>query len=117
VSRVQNSAAVKLFIVVFIVGAGIIFALRERGRKPLGAAPPLDFSSGMSQSARQQFFDGDFTIIRDARVLPSPVLEAFSEQNGSKLVIANPGKAFTVGDVIYDSTLPQKRLIFAGVSG
>jgi len=60
----------------------------------------------MSQSVRQQFLDGDFTIIRDVRVLPSPVLEAFTEQNGSRMVIANPGKDFIVGDVIYDSTVP-----------
>jgi hypothetical protein len=117
VRKVQKSSAVKFFIVVFIAGAGIVFALTERERKPLGQALPVDFSSAMSQSARQQFLDGDFTIISDVRVLPSHVLEAFTEQNGSRMVIANPGKDFIVGDVIYDSTVPQKRLIFAGVSG
>ena len=116
-SKVQKSAAVRVFIVVLIVGAVIVLALREREPKPLGEAPPLDFSSAMSQSARQQFLDGDFTIIRDARVLPGPVRQAFTEHNGSRLLIANPGKEFLVGDVIYDPTVPQKRLIFAGVSG
>jgi hypothetical protein len=64
--------------VVLIAGAGIVFALTERERKPLGQVAPLDFSSAMSPSARQQFLDGDFTIIRDAGVLLSPVLEAFT---------------------------------------
>jgi hypothetical protein len=115
--KVQKSAAVWVFIIVLIVGAVVVFALRERERKPLGEATSLEFSSAMSQSARQQFLDGDFTIIRDARVLPGPVLQAFTEHNGSRLLMANPGKEFIVGDVIYDPTVPRKRLIFAGVSG
>ena len=31
--------------------------------------------------------------------------------------MANPGKHFIEGDVIYDSSVPRERLIFAGVSG
>ena len=67
--------------------------------------------------ARQEFLDGDFTIIKDVGLLPRPVLQKFTEQNGSRPVIANPGKNFVVGDVIYDSSVPRERLIFAGVSG
>ena len=66
---------------------------------------------------RQQFLGGDFRIIKDVGLLPRPVLEKFTEQNGSRPVIANPGKNFVVGDVIYDSSVPRERLIFAGVSG
>ncbi len=116
--KVQKSGAVKLVVTVFIVAAGIVLALSRRDRKPLGEAPPLDFSSpGTSQLTRQQFLDGDFTIIQDVKLLPRPVLEKFTEQNGSRPVIANPGKNFVVGDVIYDSSTPRERLIFAGVSG
>ena len=32
-------------------------------------------------------------------------------------MMADPGKDFRATDVIYDSSLPSKRLIFAGVSG
>lgn len=31
--------------------------------------------------------------------------------------MANPGKNFRATDVVYDSALPYKRLIFGGVSG
>ena len=116
--KAQNSAAVRVVVIVFIVAAGIALALSRRDRKPLGETPPLDFSSqGTSQLARQQFLDGDFTVIKDVRLLPRPVLEKFTEQNGSRPVMVNPGKNFIVGDVIYDSNVPRERLIFAGVSG
>jgi hypothetical protein len=114
----MKSAIVTLVIIVLIVAAGIMLALRKRDQKPLREAPTLNFfSPDMTQLARQQFLDSDFTIIKDVRLLPRPVLEKFTEQNGSRLVIANPGKNFIVGDVIYDSSLPRERLIFAGVSG
>lgn len=71
----------------------------------------------MTQLARQQFLDNSSTVIRDVRLLPRLVLEKFIEQSGSRPVIANPGKNFIVGDVIYDSSVPRERLIFAGVSG
>jgi hypothetical protein len=116
--KAQKTAAVKLLAIVFLVVAGIVLGLSRQDRKPLGEAPVLDFSSpGTSQLTRQQFLDGDFTVIKDVRLLPRPVLEKFTEQNGSRPVIANPGKNFVVGDVIYDSSVPRKRLIFAGVSG
>jgi hypothetical protein len=104
-----------LLVIAFLTGAIAVAFLRER--KSLGEAPPLDFSSGISKSDRQHFLDGDFTIIKDVRALPGPVLETFTEQGGSRLLMANPGKNFIVGDVIYDSSVPRKRLIFAGVLG
>lgn len=69
----------------------------------------------MPPLARQQFLEGDFKIIRDVKELPQPVLQAFTEQGGSRLLMANPGKRFLATDVISDSNLPRKRLIFAGV--
>jgi hypothetical protein len=116
--KVQKSAAARIVVIVFIVAAAIVLGLSKRDRKPLGEAPSLDFSSpGMAQFARQHFLAGDFTIIKDVSLLPRPVLETFTEQNGSRLIISNPGKNFIVGDVIYDSSVPRERLIFAGVSG
>lgn len=101
---------------VLVAGCFFVFIYHQAPKAPLANGPPLSFSnSDMSQSAERQFLDGDFTIIRDVKSLPSPVLQAFTEQGGSRLTIANPGKNFLATDVIYDSSLPRKRLIFAGV--
>jgi hypothetical protein len=115
--KVQKSTTPKIVVFVLLVAVAIaVTSWRERERKPLGEAPPLDFSaSNMPESERQHFLDGDFTIIKDMKALPGPVLEAFIEQGGSRPVIANPGRNFVVGDVIYDSSIPRKRLLFAGV--
>jgi hypothetical protein len=115
----QKSAGAKVIVTALLAVAAVLLAsLLGRERKPLGEAPPLNFSSsGMSESERQHFLDGDFRIIKDARALPGPVLETFTEQGGSRLLIANPGKNFIAGDVIYDSSVPRKRLIFAGIAG
>lgn len=100
-----------------LAGVGISIAERQKTpAKPLGDGPVVEFpSTEISQLARQRFLDGDFTIIRDVKALPKPVLQVFTEQGGSRLLIANPGKKFLATDVIYDSSLPRKRLIFAGV--
>lgn len=99
-----------------VVVAGIKLIERAIGNtSPLGEAPPITFPS-ISTAEVQHFLDGDFKPITDVRSLPRPVLLAFTEQSGSRLLIANPGKKFEATDVIYDASLPQKRLIFAGVS-
>src|SRR5260370_3153799 len=49
--------------------------------------------------------------------IPRPVLRVFTEVGGSRPVMANPGKRFEATDFIVDSSIPRKRLIFAGVSG
>ena len=64
---------------------------------------------------KQRLLDGDFTIVKDVKALPRPVVESFTEQGGSRLLMANPGKRFEVGDFIVDSSVPRERLIFAGV--
>src|SRR5271163_456085 len=113
----MRSVVVRFFVIVLVLAAGVL-AQSKRDRKPLGEAPTLDFvSPDMTQSARQQFLDRDFTIIRNIKFLPRPLLEKFTEQNGTRPVIANPGKDFIEGDVIYDSSVPRERLVFAGVSG
>jgi hypothetical protein len=114
----MKSASVRLVGAVLVVTAGIVLAQNKQDRKPLGEAPTLVFSAPkMTQLARKQFLDSDFTIVRDVGHLPRPVLGKFTEQNGSRPVIANPGENFIVGDAIYDSSVPGERLIFAGVSG
>jgi hypothetical protein len=101
---------------VLVLVAGIkLIQLVVGNASPLGEAMPLNFPS-ISTSEVQHFLNGDFKPINDVRSLPRPVLLAFTEQGGSRLLIANPGKKFEAADVIYDASLPQKRLIFAGVS-
>ena len=97
------------------VGFAAFFLQRS---KPLGQGPLIQYPTGSaSQATAQLFLDGTFSLITDARNLPGPVLRAFTEQGGSRLVIANPGKRFTATDAVEDATLPSKRLIFAGVAG
>jgi hypothetical protein len=84
--------------------------------KPLGPTPHIDFTNPLPKSAAVEFLQGEFTIIKDVKSLPSPVLKAFTEVGGSRPVMANPGQKFEVGDFITDASVPQKRLLFAGVS-
>jgi hypothetical protein len=85
-------------------------------KAPLGQARPIQFKpDGLPQTAKQEFLNGDFTITKDVNVLPSSVLETLTEQGGSRLIMANPGEKFEATDNIIDSSLPQRRLIFAGV--
>jgi hypothetical protein len=84
----------------------------------VGEGPLIEYpSEQISQSAREQFLEGNFSVIKDLRDLPVPVLRAFTEQGGSRLVMANPGENFRATDVVTDRALPYRRLIFAGVSG
>jgi hypothetical protein len=112
----------KLFVTVasilaaFALVAGIkLIQIAAGNASPLGEAMPLNFAP-ISTSEVQHFIDGDFKQITDVRSLPRPVLAAFTEQGGSRVLMANPGKKFEATDVILDASVPQKRLIFAGVS-
>ena len=100
-----------------IVVCVLLFALARTGvlrywgkvSKPLGEAPRI------SQSERQQFLEGDFAIVKDVKALPRQVVDAFTEQGGSHLLMANPGQTFEATGIIRDSSVPRERLIFAGV--
>lgn len=113
----------RFFNVAAILAVGTCIAIfvantKQSKSPPLGTAPQVQFpSENLTPTAAKQFLDGSFSLINDVRNLPIPVLRAFTEQGGSRLLITNPGKDFRVTDVIYDPTLPSKRLIFAGVSG
>jgi hypothetical protein len=99
-----------------ILSAG--FAIARHVKTPLGYAPPIQFqSTSAPDAAVRQFLDSDFVIIKDVNALPGPVLKAFTEIDGARPVMANPGKKFEVTDVIIDASVPRERLIFAGVSG
>lgn len=101
-----------------VAGASVAYLLKSQS-PPLGVGPPIEYpSADMPQSIRQQFLGGRFSLIKEVRNLPAPVLRAFTEQHGgSRLVMADPGQAFRATDVIFFDNLPYKRLIFAGVSG
>jgi hypothetical protein len=108
-------AAVGL-VLLTLIGISIAY-LRSAKAPPLGEAPSIEYpSEKVSQSTIRQFLSGRFSLIEDVRNLPPPVLRGFTEAGGSRLVIANPADDFESTDVIYDSSRPRKRLIFAGVS-
>ena len=103
---------------VLAVAAISVAHLRKSKVKPIGHAPRIEYpSETMTQLARQEFLQGSFSSIKNMHDLPLSVLRAFTEEGGSRLVMADPGKDFRATDVVYDPTLPSKRLIFAGVSG
>jgi hypothetical protein len=110
----RRSVVVTLAIATCLTIAAILAFSRG---KPLGPTPHLDFPNTLPKSAALEFLQGEFTIIKDVKSLPSPVLKAFTEIGSSRPVMANPGQRFEVGDFITDASVPRMRLIFAGVSG
>jgi hypothetical protein len=92
----------------------IVAMVREH--KPLGEPPAIDFPSAVSQATRIELLQDDFSIINKVRNLPPAVLRRFTEKGGSRLVLADPNANFNPGDVIWDASVPQRRLIFAGES-
>jgi len=84
--------------------------------KPPGEAPAIEFPSAISQATRIQLLQDDFKIVSRVEDLPRTVLETFKEKGGSRLLLANPGAKFNPGDVIWDASVPQRRLVLAGVS-
>jgi hypothetical protein len=86
--------------------------------KTLGEGPLIQYQkTAVPDLAVREFLDGDIVIIEDVKALPRPVLQAFTEIGGSRPIMANPGERFEATDLISDSSIPRKRLIFAGVSG
>lgn len=85
--------------------------------RPLGEFPRVEFpKTQITSSERERFLDGEFSIVKDVKALPRPVLQVFTEERGARLLMANPGETFNATDVIYDKSIPQERLIFAGVA-
>ena len=76
----------------------------------------IAFPATMSQAALQEFLAGDFAIVKHMTKLPAPIVQAYTEEGGTRLVMADPGQQFNPTDVIYDPSVPRERLIFAGVA-
>ena len=109
-SNWPESSRLRLLLAVIVLAGGGCEA------QPLREAPRLEFQQGGDPKAEiEAFMHDDFAIVKNLRGLPKPVLRAFTEEGGSRLVIVNPSKEFLETDVVYDSSLPNKRLIFAGI--
>jgi hypothetical protein len=103
-------------VAVLLLGVGVSY-LWTGNSQPLGESDPVTFPAiAASGPEIQHFLDGDFGLITKVESLPRPVLQTFTERDGSRRLMANPGKRFEAGDVILDASVPRKRLIFAGVS-
>ena len=61
----------------------------------------------MSSTERRTFLAGDYVVVRKVADLPIGMQSLYA--------MADPGERFEATDVIMDSTLPRRRLIFAGV--
>src|SRR6266446_4676694 len=115
--RIVKRTAIALGLICFLFSTLILmFWQRRHSSKPLGKAPAIEFPSGLSQPTKIQLLEDDFKIVGEVGALPPAVQETFRETGGSRLVLANRGANFNPGDVISDATVPQERLIFAGVS-
>jgi hypothetical protein len=105
-------------VILFVaVRVGVMRYLKDASR-PLDEGRRIESSTaGVSQSTWLEFLNRDFNIVTDVRALPGPVLQKYTEQGGSRLLMANPGQKFEATDVIRDASMPRERLIFAGVAG
>jgi hypothetical protein len=111
----KSMGVIAVLLVIAVLG---VVSYRKPISRPLGEGPRIQLpAAGFSEPAYRQFLDSDFTIVTDVRALPSSVLQTFTEQAGSRLLMANPGQKFEVTDEILDSSVPRERLIFAGVAG
>lgn len=114
-TRLSTRVAI-FFAAVLLVCAGV--EVVHRRLRPLGESPLIEFPAvPISQSEVEQFLDGDFQLVKDMNALPDPVIKAFTENGGSRLTVANPGKRYQASDLVWDESLPWKRLLFAGLSG
>jgi len=96
--------------------AGMYYLWGPLFSKPLGEPRRIGFANKeLSPEEQLQFLGGNFRIIKNLRELPGPVLDALMEEGGTRLTMVNPGKRFEASDVIVDPSLPNRRLIFAGV--
>jgi hypothetical protein len=72
-------------------------------------------SAKMPPVAVEQFLEGDFSIVRDLRALPAPVLRGLTGKDGSSLAMTNPWGIILESDLVAPG-IPGARLIFAGIS-
>ena len=71
----------------------------------------------LSPDERQHILDGQFKVISTTDGIPPNIRKAFCEiTRQQSFEMANPGQNYQVGDVIFDRSLPRRRLVFAGAS-
>jgi hypothetical protein len=107
-----------VYCILFVVVAAVAAAYYWRANsKPLGEPRWLQFAEeGSSPTEQLKFLEGDFRIVKNVRALPKPVVDALIEEGGSRLTMVNAGQEFEATDVISNSSLPNRRLIFAGIA-
>jgi hypothetical protein len=71
-----------------------------------------------SSSGSKHLLDGQFKVVSKTDGIPANIKQAFSKvTREAPFAMADPGKKFQVTDVVYDRSLPRRRLVFAGVQG
>ncbi len=110
------------FTAIVIIGLGFCVTWIVLSHYQMGPYRPLQEpasmhlpESDMPAVERASFLDGDFTVINKMRALPPVIIGNFTEPDGNRLTIADPGREFRAGDVVYDASIPRTRLIFAGM--
>ena len=105
---------------VLVLGIGVVSALyvSRTHMQPLGEPRRIGYPEvELSAPDQLRFLDGDFRILKKLHELPGPVLDALREENGSRLTMVDPGRRFEATDSVIDPSLPNRRLIFAGIIG
>lgn len=105
---------------ILVLGIGLVWTIYflRTHLEPLGEPRQIVFPEAeLSAPDRLRFLDGDFRIITNLRDLPKPIREALREEGGTRMAMVNPGQRFEATDVIIDPSLPNRRLIFAGIEG
>jgi hypothetical protein len=112
----KSRTAIAIAATALLVCSGLFIVHLLKPAEPLREGPPITYpATALSPLAKGQFLGGDFRIVRKVEDLPQPVRIVFAEKGGSRVLMADPGKKFLATDLIYDVTLPRKRLIFGGV--
>lgn len=90
----------------------------SEGFEPLDEPPQIVFSEpNMSTAERTDFLAGDYKILRSVGEFPESLAKDYTAKGGSRIAMADPGQKFQETDVVVDTTLPWRRLIFAGING
>ena len=72
----------------------------------------------VSSSETEHLLDGQFELALKTDGIPTNLKQAFSKlTRDGPFAMANPGKKFQATDVVYDRSLPRRRLVIAGVRG
>ena len=111
----------RVFLLLAALGIAIGLAWLVLFRYGLGRYRPLEAAregtgpaAQLSEPDRERFLRGWFVEITRVEAFPDPLRPAYREANGTRFTMADPGEPFQATDVIYDASLPRRRLVFAG---